>query len=1181
MTSQTLPAPVPLIPLPPASDIFPPSFIHTVEVELIKILNRDHPGVRIDIRNTWFTLYETKSQLIPAYTDFPTKRPTTPTLWVREFKKSIRLCDSFIDFFLGSLVPTEYRTGWFTIPDTADINFQINTPTAHQINLIYTELEHSLLHAFNQSLMSYWGNVEHSGKTRRALFITERVSAIQMEAQVGVTQKSLTSQQGIMLETMLLYSFTNNPTALKKHGVFSLSLTIGAHDPLHLAGMFVLSHVGELDRPVHKDARLGPVLLYSPNNGLEGFDSFELLIASLSRRLNDPVQKRWFLANAPLTFITELEAKKHGNVSPHTWDFIPMQGDFLSSQFLSQISKQQFDFAHCVEAAKMVGLKSDAFLELVTRALDPRYQFDNFLNLDWNDRYILHTSMPNWWQAMSTENKDIWLTSAKTLGDSIIDIEQLTDQYMTNNLSIDPTLASDYIDTLVRSTLIEKNALLNADDIKVIVTHIPALLPPYGPHMSQPADPQRKIVRHYSLISVATELPSKLKLASAHSVVVTDAKGDPVKGLDSDFISALINKIDDPATMDSFLKTCLQTSVYARALKDLSARLSRTQMRMGYVADNETNFPPACKAWIKAVIEAPKATANRQVNKQKILVKYIAVNGVQLSNVLQFAPETDDTHQGIVFCTFNAPDGVTFRWFKDFDSAKEQFLDNSKFSKYLMLQIPVANRPKALRSLQLDQPLKNYRLPDFFKYLPSPLPLPSLLWNAITLVDQTAELLEENHALKIKHLTLDGKAHLLNAREIETNDSASMHLGTSILLLFLPPPVSIPIALGLSLYKAWDGFKAIEEEDYRGAAKELLIALSYLVTAGISRGALADNTRISFKVFRGAPRPIVSAIDAEGETHISVLTENLMILPSSPPSGTIPFNAAKFQEINIDNEVLYVPLYSNLFGQRLLYRRHPETPAELTQRGEFAMLNEVGQWVKSPYQALGISAGLYNKADIELATLIEQWPASKAAATDAQKVQFVIQINELAATGASDFQEISAYSEAGSDEINSVLRAGQSTEDSRDLLYEFYQLSEYLGVAFRAAHISLSAFGRLQSKIGTIFADRGVQSASVSRFNATEWAADMFVTQHASDNTKAIFLIYDRSVPKKNMFTNFLGDHVGIAPQTLLQLMAFKTINDINYAYFSAPDWMPTHYTDLFTGAQTAFPYIEPASRTT
>ncbi|PHX41608.1 hypothetical protein AO263_00315 [Pseudomonas sp. NZIPFR-PS5] len=132
-------------------------------------------------------------------------------------------------------------------------------------------------------------------------------------------------------------------------------------------------------------------------------------------------------------------------------------------------------------------------------------------------------------------------------------------------------------------------------------------------------------------------------------------------------------------------------------------------------------------------------------------------------------------------------------------------------------------------------------------------------------------------------------------------------------------------------------------------------------------------------------------------------------------------------------------------------------------------------------------------------------------------------------------------------------------------------MRSWKGDAFRAARVTNEGLQQLRRELGAVFVDSGVQSASISRGNAVRWSMDRFVTDQASSNTHPVFLIFAQSVPKKNMFSDFLADHVAIPPGTRLQLRAFEEVNGQAFAYFTAPDNIAYETFDLFTGERELF----------
>jgi hypothetical protein len=82
---------------------------------------------------------------------------------------------------------------------------------------------------------------------------------------------------------------------------------------------------------------------------------------------------------------------------------------------------------------------------------------------------------------------------------------------------------------------------------------------------------------------------------------------------------------------------------------------------------------------------------------------------------------------------------------------------------------------------------------------------------------------------------------------------------------------------------------------------------------------------------------------------------------------------------------------------------------------------------------------------------------------------------------------------------------------------------------------------------------------------------DEFVTEHAPPGSHPVFFIFAPTVPKQNMFSSFLPDHVVIPPGTRLQLSAFREVDGQAFAYFTAPERIPYETFDLFNGERELF----------
>jgi hypothetical protein len=1133
---------------PPVPTQFPPNFLDVVELSLRASLKRDYPQVRVVETDTWLNLYD---------------------------GMSLALLDSVVEVFLGRLtLAGQAQFGWFTSADSVADSERVAGLNQQQIEAIYTQLKDELSPAYRKALGDYWEVVEDDGKTRQTLYLDEFVSTLKLEAQVGVEQGSLTVTQWQMLLATLLYARQSDPDALQPHGLYSLSLSWSQLPPMELAGCFVLSETCNAGVPATQDGRMGAVLLYTPNRGLEGFASLPALNDSLSRRLADPAEKDWLLHNTEnqrAASVMNVLATAEGHIA-HTWNYIPMGSNFIDIQFIRQLSKQQADFTYCVELAKAGNLGRSGFLSLLAERLDPRHQFDNFINLDRNQRMIVHDCMPARWKAQSVQEKNAWLAQARTYGDSITELLWATEKQHSPELDSKAFIAA-YIDDILSALLDRKKVSLGPDNLYVEITYYSWPVPAGFGSATLPNPPHNHFVNRYSLRSLAYEKAAKSMLNNAQSIVVCDESKAPIPQLNEADIRALVEQIDVDAAFDRFLNVRLKTSPYGQTLRTHADQLTLAQMRLGLWQARNDGFEPVGLRWISAVLDAPLAASRQPVKSansptpQPIHLRFMQINDTPLPNVMLIAPANATERTAMVVCTLNAPDGVVFRWFNFAEAFRRGFVHNRAFAEYLLLQLPIAKRPGALTSIEVDLWLRAFRFPTVFRYLPQTVSLPDLLWELETYTGPSGDFLAHNHNFRLQHMISDAKGYWDQARGKSDRDHSAMaHLAISVALLFLPTPVMIPLALGMALYTAWEGFRTIDEDDYQGATEEFLTALSYLTAAGIGKLSLSRELVSPISLPRAAP-PLVRRIGPDGQQYIGYLLSPSVAPRLSRGGSLTAYDPANFLNIEIHDEPLLVSKHFNLFGHARLYRQSRINPKVLVHSGEYGIRGKNGLWLKAPYQPRGTGPHIYRRASIELTSLTVNWPTSVATLSMAEKARFEADYMTLAMTSNTEFlPDVLAYCEAGSAEINHLLRTRVHNAMTRQFLRQFYRLNAYQGMAFRVAYVTAAGLLRLRSKAGLCFTDNGVQSASVSRFNAMEWSREPFITQNATAGNQLVFMVFDKSIPKKNLFTHLLGDHVGVPPGTPMRLTASREVEGKAFFYFTSPQSLDDELFDLYSG---------------
>lgn len=1132
------------LPQPPVPTIFPSSLAVTAELTLDRIIQQQHPGLTLHFNNTWLNLYETRQAGTAQSSD--------------HLIRSINLFDSLLEHFLDTLELTgENHLSWFTTPTAVGENHRALSLSQAQIIDLYTRFSASFASAYQQSQADYWLILTPQGKSRQTLFIEERARALHAEAQAWAEQGRLSATQASMLCNMLAYSLATDDQHLKMHGVYNLILDTPEHSMV-FAGCFVLSHTNCNGTPHTEDARLGPVVLYTPNTGVEGFESFARLIESLNRRLVDPEEHQGLWRN------TELRRLPSTTPLPTVtaWRFEPLSGNFLMHQLRQQIAKQQADFSYAVEIARNQTLDARRFKDLLLQVLDPRYQFDNYLTLERNEKSIVQARMPAWWQDMSRPQRQQWLEAANTYATSIVEIHSLTHE---QGEQLDGAVfIRQYMDGLINECLARNKITVPASRIRLAVTVDTAFPSPTTLGI------RTLSTEHYPLRTVGLNAQAKRNVSQAEDLLATDTlNGQPIPALSYAALHDVFARMDTEGAFERFLATRLKSCDYATTLKEKSGRLVRAQMRLGLLVARSEEFAATGLAWIEAVLDNPVSAARAPVNGKTIEVRFLRIDNATLSNILLIQPADSDARKPLVLCTLNAPDGVLFRWFSSQEAMQRNFLTQAAYTQYLLLQVPEHKRAVVLGNITLDTQLRPYRLPGVFRFLANPLPLPAVFWGLVSFSQPSSDCLGDNYHTCIEHIQTNARQRW---QQMRVNDSDSpqalVHLALDVALFFLPPPIMIPLALGAGLFCAWEGFHLIDQDDYKGAANELLSALGYLTVAGVGRLTLPEELPAPIRASNPAPA-LVRRTGPDGTEHIGYLLSPAsaprLIEPGKPLEAAI----TKVNAVQIDRQTFFVRNRFNLFGHCRLYRQDPFHPGKLLHYGEFGLRDSQGLWKRFIYNTVVAQTQAMRVAVSRLDALVQSWPKTLNEVSVGERADFEAMYLALArSSNAEDLAHITEYCEGESSTLNSLLRSQQQSAEAKLFLNDFYRLHACRNAqAYRATNISRAGLQRLQDNLGGLFADRGVQSASFNRANATLWSVDPFITQHASPDTQPIYMVFDALIPKKNLFTTFLGDHVAVAPDTPLQLLAIREVEQQWYAYFSAPQKLTSQWFDLFSGA--------------
>lgn len=1128
-----------------------PDVTQVVEQTLADCLHRSHPGLVFEYASTFLVCHE-RSAI-----------PGSPPM-IRSYAMLASVTECFTGLFRWEDIEVAGLYGTERPPAGTP---PIGGLDRNALAALYACVNAQLPEQYSNMLAQCWRQIQPSGKTRRDDFIAERAQMLKLEGQMRVERGEFSAQLCSMLNETLDCGMDTLADPTQKHEVVNLSVgkTTGPMYPV--TGAFVIIEQRSDQVPANDDESLGEVILYTPADSLERFDSLRQLIETLNRRIADAGQRRRLLSHLKHDDLLALTVPEVDAMQPAVhWRLLKVANGFMNLLLTSQIIKLNADFDHAVKTAQSLRMDHASFRRLIGELKASDSLFDNHRIACQLDCDVVREQMPDGWQKMTEDQHVEWTRYAMAYAQAIRSIRRLSTDHFRTPLSDSVHAVTAYIDATVATALREKTIAIAPQHIQVNATYHRSVLSNFYPLVPLKTATQSQT---HALHQWARDSVLRANIQHASKIVVADEHHRPIAGLSGDWIKALLERIESPEHLDRYLAEHFDHGEYAVQLKHQHRQLLLSRMRMTYIESQQNGFPENRVGWIKAVLDSLDARNRDALDSATLEVRQLHISGMKIPDVMLIALVGTFERGPLVLCTPSAPDNVVFRAFDSMFHLVRAFLESETHKSYVATLLPSGSSGLGRVMLEYNEWLKHWSLPEFMTSLRGPPPIPAHVFKPVAFVAQSRDLVDEIFENKICQLKADVKSRLLQPASAG-EPSQILDLVVSISLILLPEPVMIPLALGLALAKAWSAFHKIDDNDWDGAAQELMNAAGYLLAAGVGHAGAAAVKGPQLAMTR---RPhLVRRTGRNGQTQIGYL-----LSPAGTPyfveSGMlIRMDPHRFIEISVGSDQAYVARRFNLFGHSRLYRRYARDAGLLIHEDEYVVRSSMGIWSKASQPIARLSRQADRQARQELALLLKGWPTAAEGASFAEPSLDEPRFLELARGAKAElYPDMLDYIEGGSASINRLLRSGARTPETQQFLEQFYRLRRWKGDAFRAARVTDEGLLRLRSELGAVFADAGVQSASISRANAARWSVDEFVTEHAPPGSHPVFFIFAPTVPKQNMFSNFLPDHVVIPPGTRLQLSAFREVDGQAFAYFTAPERIPYETFDLFNGERELF----------
>lgn len=181
----------------------------------------------------------------------------------------------------GKVLDPAQILGFFTAPDALGVNRRLNTMTSAACIQVVLGYAQRLFGLYDQALTRFWRapGPETGDLTHRDALLWWRNRQLLAEANLRRADNLLEPTQGISADGLALVRGViggDGPlgAAVSRPVLYRLIVVVGGRD-FGLAGCFVLASTGGL-------STVGPVLLYTPQQGLKEFASYSVLLNELS-----------------------------------------------------------------------------------------------------------------------------------------------------------------------------------------------------------------------------------------------------------------------------------------------------------------------------------------------------------------------------------------------------------------------------------------------------------------------------------------------------------------------------------------------------------------------------------------------------------------------------------------------------------------------------------------------------------------------------------------------------------------------------------------------------------------------------------------------------------------------------------------------------------------------------------
>lgn len=733
-------------------------------------------------------------------------------------------------------------------------------------------------------LQQYWSAAHSASAAQTRRQWLEQVRREQLETECALLKLDglLSDTAQTLLDTVLEHPDALARQALKGYRPCVYALALGADEASAVAmhGAFILTardpEAGQVSwesdvavpvaRAIEPSANVGLVLLCTPRQGLEEFDSLASLDRELHRRLG---HSREFAS------VLEMVADKDQESVLTLHRSVPISGQVrylerLDSPFTFGIESQclliRDNVASTITRYQRLGVHAGTadLPRALDRLSDLRRAFNVEAVLQARHQKCAQARLQAFLADASDDDNAAWVKAFTEYSETLANLPDPEGLPSLSQFSDRRSLLT-YSNRQLRAVLESEHGLtVDPDDILVTtsepdiapVTYVPGTP---GSTISEPTGARRKY-RSRTLTELALENVGGLdfNFSNFSTLTFTSASDlrpasiplspnvNPVAGVPAyedltvEQVKDLVRRLNVGKTYRDFLRERLITSEEAKLRKQTFARLMAAQLRLDAIeAKIAGDFVVDRLArgfnWMKAVLDQPVDNDQRaEVEGHRIIVQSLNIRGQRVRGVLLFSTATSGGGSVVVY-TPQAPDGQVFHEYAKEDLMRA-FVFNSSWREYLVGRVELAFQPHVWGVVQGRGDV-----------------------SMVHLANIANNVFEDGYEAEANFAINDAAAQTTTTGQTDIETGLTIgEIVLDVVTMVLPIRVTLPIGMARSLFALFNAIEAAKIGDRSVTAHYVVRALGEftgaLIDGAVGKGVAGAALNLSVNVASRARR---------------------------------------------------------------------------------------------------------------------------------------------------------------------------------------------------------------------------------------------------------------------------------------------------------------------------------------